>query len=154
MALINREGDISEKKEWFSWDNGFGLGVSNLVQTGQTLVITGPIPYPGTIQSGSIFATGVSTAMQLSLRLQRFVPGSGMTLITVGISNVACANASVSGPIGFSGFPAAGSTLLNFLAGDVFMIVTSVTNGAASTLDIQLVVIKTQDIVSYNGIGN
>ena len=96
--------------------------------------------------------------MQLSLSLQRFVgpsgPGTvGFTNITVGISNLVLQNVSVSGPLGFSGFPAQNSTLLTFLAGDVPMITSSGANGAATSLAIQLVVVKTQDIVSHNAIG-
>lgn len=158
MTIINRDKNITEQKEWIQWNNDFGVGAvgqSSLVQSGQTLLIAGPMPYPGRLQSGEIFATGVTTAMQISLSLQRFIgpsgPGTaGFTNITVGISNMVLQNVSVSGPLGFSGFPAANSTLLLFQAGDCFMLTTSGANGAASSVAINLVVIKTQDIVSHN----
>lgn len=152
MGIINRDGDITEKKEWIFYNNDYGIGVSALVQTGQTLIIGGPMPYPGRIQSGTLYATGVSSAMQVALAIERFVPGSGFTNIAVSISNMVLQNVSTSGPLGWSGFPAQGSTLLNFLTGDVFQITTSVSNGAASTFLVELVVIKTQDVVSHNGI--
>jgi hypothetical protein len=150
MAFINRDGDITEKKEWFQWSNQYGLGVSGLVQTGQTFVVGGPMPFPGTIQSGQVYATGISGAPQLALTVQRFVPGGGFTNITIGLSNMVVQAVSTSGPQGFSGLAAPGSTLLNFLTGDAFMITTSVSNTAIQSLLLQFVVIKTQDIVSHN----
>lgn len=148
MTIINRDMNITQQKEWTDWSTG----VSSLVQTGETFLIAGPMPYPGRLQSGLIYAVGVSNAMQLALTCQRFVPGAGYTSIAVGLSNVVLQNVSVSGPIGLSGLPTPGSTILNFLAGDVFMLTTSVANGAASGLSINLVVVKTQDIVSHNSL--
>jgi hypothetical protein len=150
MGIINRDKNITEQKEWIQYNNDFGIGVSSLVQTGQTLILGGPMPFPGRLQSGLIFAQGVSGAPQFSLSMVRFVAGAGNTVITVGISNMVIQNASTSGPIGFSGLPIPGSTLLNFLAGDMFMVTTSVSNTAVSSLAVQLVVVKTQEIVSHN----
>lgn len=150
MAIINREGDITEKKEWFSWSNQYGLGVSGLVQTGQTFIVGGPMPFPGLLQSGQVYATGVSNSPQLALSIQRFVAGAGFTAISVGISNMVVQAASTSGPLGFSGLATAGGTLLSFLTGDVFQITTSGANTAVSSLALQFVVVKTQDIVSHN----
>ena len=152
MTIINRDNNITQQKEWMQYNNDFGIGVSSLIQTGQTLIIGGPMPYPGRIQSGSVYATGVSTAMQLSLTIQRFVPGGGFTNITVGLSNLVLQNVSTSGPVGWSGFPVQSSTLLTFLTGDVFMATTSGSNAAVSSLVVQLCVIKTQEIVSHNAI--
>jgi len=150
MSFINRDGDITEKKEWFQWSNQYGLGVSGLVQTGQTFIVGGPMPFPGAIQSGQVYAVGVSAAPQLALSIQRFVPGGGFTAISIGISNMVVQAASTSGPQGFSGLAAPGSTLLSFLTGDVFQITTSVSNTAIQSLALQFVVIKTQDIVTHN----
>lgn len=150
MSAINRDKDISEKKEWINWNNDYGLGVSNLVQTGQTFIVGGPMPYLGSLQSGYLYAAGTSGSMQLALSLQRFVPGGGYTSITVGISNLVLRATSSSGVLGLSGLPALGSTLLNFLQGDVFMMTTSGANTAVASLAVNLVVQKTEDIVTFN----
>ena len=118
MTIINRGLHPSQQTDWITWSNPQNVGNSNLVLTGASILID-VMPYPGTILSGKVAATGVSNAMQLQIGLHRFVSGAGLTLITVGISNLVLQNLSVSGPIGFSGLPTAGSTLLSFLAGDV-----------------------------------
>lgn len=153
MSITNRNLHPSQQFDWVTWASAQSVGNSNIVLTGASLIID-VMPYPGSIVSGKIAATGVSSAMQLQLGIHRFVPGSGLTLIAVSISNMVLQNMSTSGPIGFSGFPAQGSTLLNFLAGDILYLQTSVSNGAATSLVLELVVKKTQDIVSFNGIGS
>lgn len=152
MGIINREGDITEKKEWVIWSNSFGQGTSNLVQQGQTFYLGGPMPYPGTLQSGKVFSQGCSGAMNLNLFLNRFIPGAGSTNIAVSISNMVCQEWGTSGALGFSGLPPQGSTLLTFQAGDIFGMRSSASNTAVQNLMLQLVMVKTQDIVSHNGI--
>lgn len=153
MSITNRNVHPSQQLDWITYISPQSVGNSSLIQTGATILLE-MMPYPGTIQSGLVAATGVSNAMQLALKIHRFVPGAGFTLISVGISNLVLQNVSTSGPIGFSGFAAAGSTLMNFLTGDILFLQTSVSNGAATSLVLELVVKKTQDIVSYNSISS
>ena len=150
MSIINRDKNITEQKEWVNWANA-SYGLSGLVQSGQTLMIGGPMPFPGRLQSGVISALGISTGMQLALAVQRFVPGAGYTSIGMGISNLVVTASSTSGPLGFSGLAAQNSTLMTFLGGDIFVLTTSGA-GAVSSLAVQLTVVKTQEIVSHNAI--
>lgn len=149
MSIINRSMHISEQQEWITYISPQSVGNSTLIQTGATILLA-MMPYPGLLLSGRVAATGVSNAMQLSLGVHRFVAGSGLTLITMGLSNLVLSNLSTSGCIGWSGLPVTGSTLLGFTTGDCFVVTTSVANGAATSVCLELVVRKTQDIVQYN----
>lgn len=148
MAIINRDGDKSEKKEWVYYAS------NSAVAAGSTLLLSGPIPFPFAVQSVSAISNGASGAPQLAFFIGR--PGSGgMTLIGIGISNMVIPNAAsfqVAG--GYSGLAAQGSTLLNGNAQDVIIGSISGSNTACSQLLIQMVLIKTQDIVSHNGISS
>jgi hypothetical protein len=145
MPIINRDLARSEQKDWETWAS------TSQVSTGATQYIVGPIPYNYTIQSARVAAVGVSGAMQLSFGIQRFVPTSGLTLINIGLSNLVLQNLGTSGVLGYSGLAIPGSTLLNGLPGDILMFTSSVANSAASTLLIQMVWFKTNDIVAFNG---
>jgi hypothetical protein len=75
-----------------------------------------------------------------------------MATYAISISTMILNNPGTSGPQGFSGLAAAGSTLLNLQNGDVLGFVTSVANTATRNLILELVVQKTQDIVAYNNV--
>lgn len=141
MAIVNRDLDASQQKDIVNAPLG-------AVATGVTRHVC-VIAYPCTLQSVRASAQGVSNAMQIAFEVIR---GAGSSGIPIGISNMVLQNRSVSGVVGFSGLAAAGSTLLNFVAGDVVQIVSSVANGNATDLTLQLVLKKTQDIVSHNGV--
>lgn len=141
MAIVNRDCDVSQQKEVVNLNVG-------AVATGATRFVY-VAPFPFTLQSVRNAAAGVSNAMQVAFEK---ITGAGSSGIPIGISNMILQNRSVSGVIGFSGLAAVGSTLLNFNAGDVLQIVSSVANGNATDLALQLVVKKTQDIVSHNGV--
>lgn len=143
MAIVNRDKDASEKKYVFTWAG------STQINTGYTAWI-GIVPFPCTVQSARSAAVGVSAAMQVAFKVQRFAEGN--TVIGLGISNMILSNFGTSGVLGYSGFAAPGSTVLNLQAGDILLFETAVANSAASQLTLELVVKKTQDIVSYNGV--
>ncbi len=148
MAIVNRDKDVSEQKDWINYSAAAGAGASTLV-TGVTKIIA-MVPYPCTVQSIGVVAFGVSSAMQLQFSKQYLTSG-GMTVVAIGISNLVLANGG-SGAIGYSGLAAPGSTLLNLNAGDQLLFTTSVANSAASDLLLNIVLKKVQDIVSYNGV--
>lgn len=145
MALVNRDKDPSEQKMEFNW-----VGATQ-INTGFTTWIA-MVPYACVVQSARAVAVGVSAAMQVAFQAQRFAGGN--TVIGLGISNLILQNFGTSGVQGYSGLAAAGSTLLNLQAGDLLMIQTSVAASAASNLMVEVVVKKTQDIVSYNGVSS
>lgn len=144
MAITNRDKDASEQKDVIHWHSVGAVG------TGTTLFL-GVVPAPSLLQSVKVTAHGVSNAMQLAFNIERFTSG-GITVIPVGISNVVLQNMSVSGALGFSGLVAQGSTLLVLQEGDLLSGTTSVANGNALDITMELVIKKTQDFVAYNGV--
>ena len=154
MAIVNRDGDVSEQKEWITWvaaQSGasyLGLG------TGVTIMLGGPMPYPYVVQSAGAVATGTSGAPQLVFAINRVIGNTGVTTIVIGISNyIIPSSASFMPYVGFSGL-VQGSTLLIGQRGDLLVASTAVANTACTNLLINVVVKKTQDIVSHNGISS
>lgn len=152
MAIVGRDLDISERKVAFQWSAQFGG--QSLTTDGGVVTATGTtlfmfmIPFPCTLQSGSVFAQGISGAPQISLICSRFAAGA--TSFPIGISNMVLSAFGTSGVQGLSGLPAAGSTLLNLQYSDVMLLQTAGANTAIKNLILELVVKKTQDIVAYN----
>lgn len=153
MALVNRDKDVSEQKDYLSYSsnsgNAGGLGNTALV-TGMTRMIS-IVPYPCTIAGMAVAAQGVSTAMQVAFSRQ-YITSGGATVVGIGISNLVLVNYASIGMYGYSGLAAAGSTLLNCNAGDMILLTTSVANSACSDLLLSIIVKKTQEIVSYVGV--
>lgn len=143
MAICNRDRDPSERKEDYIFVS------SAAVATGATAWIA-MVPYPCVVQSARAIALGVSNAMQVALGAQRFAGGN--TVISLGISNMVLQNFGTSGVIGYSGLAAPGSTLLQLQTGDILQFTTSVANGNALNLMVEVVVSKVQDIVAFNGV--
>lgn len=143
MAILNRDMDPSEQKELFRFAG------STQITTGNTQWI-GIVPYPCTVQSARSVAVGVSGAPIINFQVQRFAPGN--TVIALGISGMLLNNFGTSGCLGYSGLAAPGATVLNLQLGDIVMFEMSGSNSAALQLALELVVKKTQDIVSYNGV--
>lgn len=143
MAIVNRDNDASEQKDVVTMNFG-------AVATGVTRFLW-VAPYPCIVQSARFCAAGVSNAMQVALER---ITGAGSSGLPIGISNMVLQNRSVSGIIGYSGLAATGSTLLALAKDDAVQIVTSVANGNATDLLIEMVVKKTQDIVSHFGVSS
>lgn len=141
MALCNREKDASEQKEILNWRG------HTQINSGYSSIL-GIVPYPCVIQSARAFAVGNSQSI-VSFVAQRFAGGN--TAIALGISGIVLNNFGTSGMLGFSGLAATGSTLLQLQAGDVVGFQVS-GSGAVSDLALQVVLKKTQDIVSYHGV--
>lgn len=146
MAIVNRDLDVTEQKDVITENIG-------AIATGVTRYLY-IAPFPCTLQSARFGAQGVSNAMQIAIVNTRFIVGVGATAISMGISNAILQNQSVSGIIGYSGLAAQGSSLLSLQAGDVITVVSSVANGNATDLAVQLVIKKTQDVVSHNGVSS
>jgi hypothetical protein len=108
------------------------------------------VPFPGVIQSFRSAAVGLSGAPSVLLQVMR--GGSGGTTIACAISAMILVEIGNTGVIGYSGLAATGSTLLNVQAGDILQFQTGVANTAARGLLLEVVVKKTQDIVSHNGV--
>lgn len=154
MAIVGRDLDVSERKVAFQWSAQFGG--QSLTTDGGVVTATGTslfmfmMPFPCTVQSGSVYAKGISGAPQIGIFIERWAGGA--TNFAMGISNMVISAFATSGVIGLSGLPAAGSTLLNLQQGDVLLIQTAAANTAIKNLILELVVKKTQDIVAYNNV--
>ncbi len=147
MAIVNRDVDSSQKKDVYEW-NSNSLGATT-VNTGATGWI-GMVPYPGVLESVRSAAVGLSGAPSIDFKVLR--GGAGGTSIAVSISSMIAVEIGATGVVGYSGLAAAGSTLLLLQAGDILTFQTGVANTACRGLLLEVVVKKTQDIVSYNGI--
>lgn len=154
MPIVARDLDVSEKKVALQWSNMLGgqslLPASGAIMGISTLINMFMVPFPCTIQSGTVFSQGLSGSPQVTLNTVRWAPGA--TTFALSISAMVLTTFATSGPQGLSGLPASGSTLLNLQYGDVLQIVTSGANTAISQLIYELVVKKTQDIVAFNNV--
>lgn len=148
MAIVNREKDASEQKEWIGAVTGNNIQGGTALSTGSSVLISGPMPYPFVVDSGRVYGIGLSSTPQIRLILDRFA--GGQTRIVLSISNMVVPAYGTSGSFGLSGLAPAGSTLLNGLPGDVLSIDVVGANTAFTALSIQVAVKKTQDIVSMN----
>lgn len=170
MALVNRDKDGSEQRDWISWSSAGtcfgasfgapgGIGAGG-VQVGATIYLSGPIPFPYVLQSANAMAYGTSGAPQLVFSILRPFVGQLSTLIAVGISNMVICNgasflgfgSSAVGFLGYSGLAATGSTLLLGQRGDILVATTAVANTACTALTINMVVKRVQDVVTMDGV--
>ena len=146
MAIANRDLDVSEQN----------LPLQALIPAtavgASTIVPLALIPYPGAIKAFSLASTGVSGAVVGSLAINRFVAGAGLTAIIVAGASLALVNVGTSGAQNFT-IPAASSTLVQVLRGDV---VSLVLVGGNNVLASQacLVVQALQDIKSPLGLSS
>lgn len=146
MAVVNRTLDASEQRKVISntiTSTSFLInGVTNMI---------GLVPFNGVIDTGMLAVEGVSGSPAYSLKVARFIAGTGFTVIVVGSSNLPVA-IGTSGPIGLS-LPASGSTLNNVLANDVLLLhALGGTGAAAEKLTVSVVVRPVQDIKTHFGV--
>lgn len=146
MGIVNRTLAPSEQYKVLTAKAG-------AVATGVTGFI-GIVPYPSTIVAGQIAALGLSGAPNYALKVQRFIIGTGNTLITIAVGTSNIPPALGTSGVGISGMilPAAGSTLLNLLANDVLYYESGVANTAVTGLEIDVVIQPIQDIKVHFGL--
>lgn len=159
MAIVSRDLDASERKEFFEYSSFpktalLAVAGNSLLQSVvgiSTVTQMFMMPMAGVLQSGKIYTKGNSGVPEVTLLNLRW-NGTALASFAISISAMPCTLGTSIGPQGFSGLPAAGSTLLNLQEGDVLALVTSAANTAIGDFILQLVVKKTQDIVAFNGI--
>ncbi len=144
MAITNKAKDASEQKDVyaFSW-----TGQSGTVGPGVTL-ISSPIASPGVLSAVSVVCQGASVVPTSCLQINRFIAGSGFTTIAGIGSSFLLSAMGISGPLSVS-LVAAGSTLLQVLAGDTIQMILGVNSAAGPAMTV--VIKKTQDIVQRFG---
>lgn len=143
MAVVNRTLDTSEQYKVH------GI-VSAAVATGVTLAVA-HVAWPCTIKAAEVAAFGVSNTFSGCLYINRFIVGSGLTVIALGTSFAPPAFGTSGVPASGVSLPAVGSSLLNLQANDVITFLSAGSNAAVNTLSLQLVLQPTQDIRTYFG---
>jgi len=140
MAVENRDCGLGQQRDQ----------VHHIVRTLVTgaSYLAGLIPYPCALQAGAVGAIGLSGSPILSINVQRLESG-GLTVIPLGLSGIVLQNANTSGFIGFSGIRTVGSSLLALQTGDLLSVSLSGTNSAVDQVAINLIVQKSQDLVSH-----
>lgn len=150
MPIVNRDLDVSEQKisssqTFFGAKDGTTLAV---FASGETLLVYN-VPLPSALKAVNVAAFGVSGTLTAELKVNRFIAGAGVTLIT-GLAATLTAQAfGTSGALNAS-LVASGSTLLNLLAGDQIVLIAG-GGGAAARGTVSVVVQALQDIVAHYG---
>lgn len=143
MGIVNRTKDASEQYEVLSVKAAAtATGISGVI---------GIVRYPATIKAGQMAAFGVSGAPTIEVNIQRFIVGTGATVIifAVGTSNVP--NAFGTSGVVSTGLKiaASGSSLLNVLPNDVLMFQTGAANTAVTGLALDIALQPIQDVKSF-----
>ena len=148
MAVVNRTLDASEQRKIIS----NSIASTSFLISGVTNHI-GLVPWPGVIEAGQIAVEGVSGSPAYTLKVARFIAGTGFTVIVVGSSNAPVTFGTSGGMASGLSLPAAGSTLLNVLANDLLILQTlGGTGAAAEKLSVSVVIRPIQDIKTHFGL--
>lgn len=141
MGIANRDKDASEQREC--------INITVNAVTGQSTLMYSPlIPWDCTLQAIKMSASGLSGQPVVNFQVQRFIVGSGQTLITGGATNLTLTTDGTSGPQSWV-LAASGSSFLNLLAGDIFRFVSPTANTAFTNATICAVIKATQDIKNH-----
>lgn len=140
MAICNRDNDGSEQRKEFE------LSLNTTVVTAATLFV-GVMPYPGNIREAAIAGGGLSGAPVYNINVHRWT-SAGLTVFDpLGTA------ATIAGAFGLSGGVvewSVTSSPVALQAGDLLVVKSSGSNTAATWVLANIVVQKTQDIVSYS----
>lgn len=142
MAICNRDLDPSQQKEVVAAN--YGAVATSLV------IPVGIIPYPATIVSARVAATGISGSPTGALKINRFIVGSGSTVYLGGFTTLTVQAVGTSG-VQSVVIAAAGSTALQLQAGDEITYTSAGSNAAVASLAVSVVIQATQDIKTFFG---
>lgn len=140
MSILNRTHDISLQKQTFQGAlvNANNLAVIPVAMIERSMLIT----------DCKIAMQGVSGTPAVYLGVYRFQGSTGAASFIVGASFV-CQSFATSGYLSYS-MPAAGSTLLNLMKGDVVVLTQAGGVGAATTItQVDLIVQNLQDVTTW-----
>lgn len=140
MAIINRSKDTYEQYEVVN----FQIGALATDVTKEFYVV----PWPCQAIEAHAVAVGLSGAPTYSLQVQRFIVGTGATVITGLAADQAVGAFGTSGVVELT-MATSGSTLLNLEAKDVIEIVSATADTAVTGFNLALVLKKTQDVLSF-----
>ena len=142
MAIVNRDLDVSQQS--------YGMNaVYGTVNTGVTLAV-GIVQSAGQITDLGCAVFGASGSPSYAFHIQRFIVGTGITVITGGATTLTMAN---NGTSGITEFPliSASSTLMAVLPYDLLCVTSGAANTAVTGLALSVVIKNTQDIVTKFG---
>jgi len=143
MGIVNRSLDTSEQNHVL--ESTYGL-----VATGATLYAA-VVPFNSTLDAARIAVSGLSGSPTYDLRIQRFIVGTGATVINPGSTTLTGVAFGTSGLQSFL-LASAGSTLVNLLAGDIITVTSGAANTAATNVGVAVVLQAIQDIRSSFGV--
>lgn len=143
MAIVNRTLDASEQRKSFTCNYA-------ATATGATIPVV-MVPFNSTLDAVQLAAFGLSGAPTFDLRIQRFIVGTGLTVIAGGATTATPPEFGTSGVLTMS-LATSGSTLLNLLAGDVLTLTSGGSNTAVKSLSVGICIKAVQDIKTTNGV--
>lgn len=145
MAICNRDLDSTQQINTFNCPLGGNAAVAATSAPGLVTGITyqlAIIPYQSVLSSAMVTAMGVSGSPNLSLWVNRFIAGSGVTSMAIGNSLVA----TTWGTSGAMTFTISGAGLTGLQAGDVISLSVAAANTAANCAVVTLAIKALQDL--------
>jgi hypothetical protein len=143
MGIINRDKNITEQVD--NWD------VQTTVVGVSIIIPLVNVPYTGNIQKVVMSAFGLSGSPQIQLQIQRFIVGTGNTIITLNGSSLLTAQAYSTSGLQTFVLPSLSSTLIQLQPNDQLQAVTSVANTAA-TYSFNSIIMCLQDFKTQYGL--
>jgi hypothetical protein len=143
MGVHNGSFGNTEKRRTFTAEYG-------LTGTGLTLLVC-PVSYSSELRAARIAVSGVSGSPTFDLRIQRFIPGAGLTVFSPGTTTLAATAFGTSGIQSFL-LQDTGGSLILLAANDVISITTGGANSAVASATIGVVLQAIQDIKTQFGI--
>ena len=144
MAKIaNRDLDQSERK----------LVLEETIRptvTGATYVI-GVVPFPAQVLAGHEAAYGLSGAPVGQIKVHRFIPGTGVTIISGIFSSM---TVTAFGTSGLMAHTITGATANLLMPKDVLFYETAVANTALASTSLSVVIQALEDIKTQFGVAN
>lgn len=141
MAIINRGLDSSEQMKVFSYRTG-------AVATGVTVPAI-PVPYPCVLKGAQAWAYGLSGSPTWTLKVHRFIVGTGVTYFAVSGANALPAMGTSGVMQSGASLLASGNTLLNLMKDDVIFVESGGSNAAVADGVISVALQPTQDIKKH-----
>ena len=145
MAICNRDLDSTQQIYTFNCplvgNAATGTGPVPGLVTGATYQLA-IVPYQSTLSAAMVSVSGVSGAPNLSLWVNRFIAGAGVTSMAIGASLVA----TTFGTSGAQTFTIAGAGLTGLQAGDVISLSVAAANTGANAGSVVLALKALQDI--------
>jgi len=141
MPILNRGLDSSEKIKVFQEPLGaVATGVTNPIMS---------VPYPSVLKGAQMWAYGLSGSPTWTLKVHRFIVGTGATYFAVSGAQAVPAFGTSGVPQSGVSLLASGHTLLNLLADDVIMLESAGTDAAVTKGMVAIALEPIQDIKKH-----